>query len=212
MSFSTCKYDRELRFIWSRLNYLKKNMDAGKITGKELAEAKEEYDFLYSRQYEIETTYNESGMSEYLDELKAYCSGPPLELDDSGYIIEEDEEEVQISCEHPLAQITSINIEIADLDNMLVYAQLNGDDNECKKLKMSIESLKSRRADLIEHAKALEDEDEEEPVETVCDDEFNEVKKDVASLRTQLGVLRSEVMELKGLITQISDYIDIRHR
>lgn len=212
MSFSTCKYDRELRFIWSRLNYLKKNMDAGKITGKELAEAKEEYDFLYSRQYEIETTYNESGMSEYLDELKAYCSGPPLEFDDSGYIIEEDEEEVQISCEHPLAQITSINIEIADLDNMLVYAQLNGDDNECKKLKMSIESLKSRRADLIEHAKALEDEDEEEPVETVCDDEFNEVKKDVASLRTQLGVLRSEVMELKGLITQISDYIDIRHR
>ncbi|MFA7186358.1 MAG: hypothetical protein WC082_15765, partial [Victivallales bacterium] len=57
MSFSTCKYDRELRFIWSRLNYLKKNMDSGKIIGDELKEAEKEYDMLHERQKDIETTY-----------------------------------------------------------------------------------------------------------------------------------------------------------
>jgi hypothetical protein len=220
MSFSTCKYDRELRFIWSRLNYLKKNMDSGKITGDELKEAKEEYEMLQGRQNDIESTYIESEMGDYLVEFKASCLAPPLNPEDFGlYLDKDDDEDVAevkevrtMACEHPLAQITSINAEIAELDNALVNAQLNGDDAECKKLEMSIDSLKSRRADLIEQMKAIEEEAEEEdkPVQA-SDGELEEVKKDLTSLRTQLGILRTEVLDLKGMVTQLSDYMNM-HR
>ena len=219
MSFSTCKYDRELRFIWSRLNYLKKNMDSGKIIGDELKEAEKEYDMLHERQKDIETTYIDGGLGDYLVEFKARCLSPPLNPEDFGLFLEGDDDEdegVEVqcpACEHPLAQITSINMEIAELDNALVNAQLNGNDAECKKLEMSIESLKARRADLIELSRAMEREaeEQEEPVQ-VSDAELDEIKKDVASLRTQMGILRSDVLELKGLVAQLSDYIDVRQR
>lgn len=219
MSFSTCKYDRELRFIWSRLNYLKKNMDSGKISGDELKEAKKEYEMLQGRQNDIESTYIESEMGDYLVEFKASCLAPPLNPEDFGLYLDKDDEDDEtveevrtMACEHPLAQITSINAEIAELDNALVNAQLNRDDAECKKLEMSIDSLKSRRADLIEQMKVIEEEAEaeEKPVQ-VSDGELDEIKKDVSSLRTQLGILRTEVLDLKGMVTQLSDYMNM-HR
>lgn len=217
MTFSTCKYDRELRFIWSRLNYLKKNMDAGKITGDELKEAKEEYEMLSERQVEIETTYIEGGLGEYLATFKAECLAPPLDIKDfePAYLEDDDvaEEAPRMSCEHPLAQITNINLEIAELDHELVNAQLNGNDAECKKLEMSIESLKARRADLIEQSRAIEKETEaqEEPAQ-VSDTELDDIKKDISSLRTQMGMLRTEVLDLKGLVTQLSDFLDMNRR
>lgn len=52
------------------------------------------------------------------------------------------------------AQLRSINAEIAQLEDRLVEAEIEGDEVEQGKINMMISSLRSRRSDLIERARA----------------------------------------------------------
>lgn len=211
MSFSTCKYDRELQFIWSRLNFLRKNLDAGKeVDGKSREEMINDVEELTERQRGIEITYMESEMAEYLIEIKAKHNAPPIDLDAPS-----DEPAIGKDLSHlsddPMEQVASINQEILELENELVKAEIECDDKKCQKIGMSIASLKSRRTDIVERMKSQREEATKEPEASaiVSDIDVNEMIKDLASLRTQLGVLRSEVMDLRGELAQLGDRLGI---
>lgn len=213
MSFSTCKYDRELLFIWSRLNFLRKNLDAGKeVDGKSREEMLEDIKELSERQREIEATYSESEMGEYLIEMRMKHNAPSIDLEAPS---NEPAPAMDLSdlSDDPMEQVTSINKEILELENQLVEAEIDRDEGRCLKIKMSITSLKSRRNDIVERIKAEAEKDEgAEESETsvdVADADIDEMKKDIASLRTQIGVLRSEVLDLRGELAQLSDRLGV---
>ena len=206
MSFATCKYDRELKFIWSRLNYLQKTLDSGNLPEAKRKEMEKEFEFLAGRNEEISQTYIDSGMKEYLVELKTKCSTPPLDFDNFDIGPCKNSKKEESDNPHPMMEISSINEELSELDDALVRAQLNGDADECKKIEMSVATLKSRRFDLIEQMKSADEEgeEEEETDASVYNEDLEELKKDIASLRTQLGMLRNDVMDLKGAISQMT--------
>lgn len=211
MSFSTCKYDRELLFIWSRLNFLRKNLDAGKeVDGKNREEMLQEVKELTERQRGIEVTYSEAEMEEYLIEMRMKHNAPPIDLEAPS---DEPAHAMDLSdlSDDPREQVSSINEEILELENQLVEAEIDRDEGRCLKIEMSIASLKSRRNDIVERikAEAEKDEDAEDSGTSAADADADEMKRDIASLRTQIGVLRSEVLDLRGELAQLSDRLGV---
>lgn len=205
MAFSTCKYDRELQFIWSKIENLRNQLRSleqmdGDDREKELVSKRKnvltkEIEIFTERQHDIETTYVNGDMSEYLEELRTKKNAPKVESSSSNNLKEENKVDDRSDV---MNMISSINIEISDLETDLVKAQINGE--ECNKIEMSLSSLKSRRYDLIEKLKSEKSED----IET-SNDEIDEIRTDISSLRTQIGSLRIDMMDLKDMIMRVID-------
>lgn len=208
MTFATCKYDRELRFIWSRLNYLRNALNSDNLPEAERKKLEIEFEELTARNKEISQTYIDNDMSEYLDDLMAKSSAPPLDFDDFDAVPCELVSNKTSNGTDPMSEIVSINKELSELDDALVKAQLNDNESEIRKIEMSVSSLKSRRSDLIERMKSADEEEEEEESDTAAyDKDIEELKRDIASLRTQLGMLRNDVMDLKSVMSGISGFM-----
>jgi chromosome segregation ATPase len=155
-----------------------------------------EIEVFTERQRDIETTYIDGDMREYLEELRTKKNGPT-----AGSLHSNDQEENEVDDRSDImSMIASINIEISDLETDLVKAQINGE--ECNRIEMSLSSLKSRRYDLIEKIKS----EKPEVVET-SNDEIDEIRTDITSLRTQIGSLRIDVMDLKEMIMRVIDHL-----
>lgn len=176
--------------------------DEDKMTvSKRKSEITDEIETLLERQRDIESTYIKGDMGEYLEELKSKRKAPriePLSFEDGPGECENDDGSDIMS------MISSINIEISDLETELVKAQIDGDKNKCDKVEMLLSSLKSRRYDLIEMMKSEKSDD----VET-SNEEIDEMKRDIASLRTQLGNLRGDVFDVKDMVLRVIDHLGI---
>ena len=168
---------------------------------KRKSEIADEIETFLERQRDIESTYVKGDMGEYLEELRSKRKAPsrePLSFE------EEPEEHKTDDASDIMSMISSINIEISDLETELVKAQIDGDKNKCDKVEMLLSSLKSRRYDLIEMMKSEKSDD----VET-SNEEIDEMKKDIASLRTQLGNLRGDVFDVKDMVLRVIDHLGI---
>lgn len=208
MAFSTCKYDRELQFIWSKMDNLRgqlTSLDA--ITGddeekKLVAVRKKEIDaeieMLDERLRDIEKSYIENDMEEYLETLRTKSNAPASTV---AQPTENDAPEPQRT---PMSEIESITKEISETEVRLINAQIEGDLAESTKLSMSLSALKSRRSDLIEDMRS-------ERVQCVApsNGEVDDLKKEVSSLRTQISSLRGDILEINDFLRRIADKLDL---
>lgn len=205
MTFSTCKYDRELQYMWSKVRYLNTqletlgepdNEEEAKVIDKRRKEIEDEIRFLTERYSEIETSYVENGMEEYLYELKRKTSAPatPPEFSCSA------KKEVP-PAEKERETVESITSEISELELRLIKAHLSGDSSEQAKLTMAISALRTRRSDMVEEMKAGNAKGPEPDAD---------LRRDVESLRIQTSELRNDIIEIKDFLNRIADRLNIR--
>lgn len=211
MSFSTCKYDRELQFFWSKIGNLRTQLESiddtkGSVKDKKLAsirieEINKEIEALSKLQHDIEQTYLEADMSDYLDEMRSRGKTPASK----SIPFEYKEEKVEVNDESgDINAIASINAEISELETSLAMAQINNDTENCNKIQMSLSALKSRRYDLIEMMKS-----EKSVVVETSNEDIEEMKRDIASLRTQLSNLRVDMLDLKEMVMRTLDHLGL---
>lgn len=210
MSFSTCKYDRELLFFWSKIGNLNSQLESidetkgsaedKKIASQRKAEILEEIETLSKLQKDIEKTYHDVDMSDYLEEMRAKRKAPTLNPIASEY----EEKKFECSCRSDDSDaIASIKAEISELEASLIMAQIYEDEEKYSKNKMSLSALNSRLLDLVEMEKS-----EKSVVETSNED-LDEMKKDISSLRTQLGNLRGDMLDLREMVGRISSQLGL---
>jgi len=208
MAFSTCKYDRELQFIWSKMDNLRgqlTSLDA--ITGddeeKKLVavrkkEISAEVEMLDERLRDIEKSYIENDMEEYLETMRVKRNAPAsTAARPTGYNAPEPQRT-------PMSEIESITKEISELEVRLINAQIEGDMTGSTKLSMSLSALKSRRSDLIEDMRA-----ERAQCAAPSDGETDDLKRDVSSLRAQISSLRGDVLAINDFLRRIADKLDL---
>lgn len=207
MAFATCKYDRELQFMWSKVKYLNSQLEAldemkgdeeeAKLILEKRKEIEKEIEFLTERFTEIELTYVESGMEEYLKELKLKASGPPPAPE---YACPAPKAAPAEETESGRETVGSITKEISELELKLIEARLSGNASEEAKLTMAVSALRSRRDDIVETMKADNMKESE-----VTDD----VRRDVESLRIQTSELRNEIVGIKDVLSRIAEKLGI---
>lgn len=206
MAFSTCKYDRELQFIWSKIENLRTqlaSLDAidGDDDEKKLVEARRkdiesEIEMLSERMKDIEGSYVENDMEEYLETMRLRRNAP-----DTVWPTDIPRSETRTA---PMSEIESITKEISELEVRLINAELDGDKGEATKFSMLLSALKSRRSDLIEDMKA---EKAKEAVQSNSD--ADELRRDVASLRAQVSSLRGDILEINDFIRRLVDRLGL---
>lgn len=211
MSFSTCKYDRELLFFWSKIENLRSQLDSiddtkgsdedRKIASGRKEEIVKEIETLSELQHDIEKTYHDVDMSDYLEDMRSRRKAPMLDLTPSEYKekgIETDEGSDDTN------SISSINTEISELEASLVMAQIYEDNEKCNKIEMSLSVLRSRRSDLMDMTRPDGSADE-----GTSDEYIEEMKKDISSLRTQIGNLRGDMLDLREMVTRIAHHLGL---
>ncbi|NCA74300.1 MAG: hypothetical protein EOM93_05610 [Gammaproteobacteria bacterium] len=206
MAFSTCKYDRELQFIWSKMENLRGQLasldaiDGDEEEKKLVADRREnienEIKMLSGRKEEIEGSYLENDMEEYLETMRLRRNAP-----DTVWPTDISRSDARAA---PMSEIESITREISELEVRLINAELDGDGSESAKITMSLSALRSRRSDLIEDLKS-----ERARGDAPSDGEMGELKKDVSSLRAQVSSLRGDIMEINGFLRRIADKLDL---
>ncbi len=206
MAFSTCKYDRELQFIWSKIENLRKQLasldaidgdeEEEKLVAARRNEIESEMGMLSQRMEEIEASYVENDMEEYLETMRLRRKSP-----DTVWPTDVSRPEDKAT---PMSEIESMTKEISELEVRLINAHLDGDGTETAKITMSLSALKSRRSDLIEDLKS-----ERARGAAPSDGETEELKKDISSLRSQVSSLRGDIMEINEFLRRIADKLDL---
>ena len=211
MSFSTCKYDRELLFFWSKIENLRTQLESidnmkgddkdKKSTSERRDDIVKEIETLSELQRNIEKTYIDADMSDYLEEMRSRSNAPTLEPLPSEY----KDEEVEVNDRSDdVCTVSSINAEISELEASLVMAQIYEDKDKCDKIEMSLSALKSRRYDLTD----MTESEKSVGVET-SNENIDEIKKDIVSLRTQLGNLRVDMLDLKEIVMRVVHHLGL---
>ncbi|MDN5357111.1 MAG: hypothetical protein PWR17_280 [Candidatus Methanomethylophilaceae archaeon] len=157
-----------------------------------------EIEMLDERLRDIEKSYIENDMEEYLETLRTKSNAPASTV---AQPTENDAPEPQRT---PMSEIESITKEISETEVRLINAQIEGDLAESTKLSMSLSALKSRRSDLIEDMRS-------ERVQCVApsNGEVDDLKKEVSSLRTQISSLRGDILEINDFLRRIADKLDL---
>ena len=217
---ASSKYERELRFISTETKRLENELaglkealpdtpaDAAR-KAEDVEGIQEKLSELYSRKKEIEESFVAAGM-EVPDITKSINeNGCRDTVADSDYVPPAEKPAPSVkpaATEEELGeQIKDITDELMQLEIKMLRADVDGDESEKLKLKMSASSLRNRREYLVGQMKALRDvRREQEPAQAPVDDgRLEALEADNRALRSQISDIRTDVTDIKEQLRQI---------
>ncbi len=114
------------------------------------------------------------------------------------------------------AEVKSLTERIGKIDEKVLEADLNDQLGEMTRLKEEAEKLRFKRENTINKIKALKAEGARSASASGVSTEFQEKilnqEQQIASLKTQLAMVRSDVYEVKDMLYAIMDRIGVDRR
>ncbi|MDO5852687.1 MAG: hypothetical protein Q4Q62_01225 [Thermoplasmata archaeon] len=230
------KYERELRFIDSEVARLNRalqakiaSMPASPVEAAEKADEvlglQDKIAALIARKREIEDSFIKAGMQ--LPDTERSMNAT---VHNAGAFEVHSREEAEAlaaamvgtapaaptSEDSILAEIKSVNEELRSVEDRIVQADIEGDEDEKQKLEMMASSLRSRRDTLVQDAKAARTAaPEPEPVPAAEADPETEkriaaLEEETRALRAQVGDVRTGMQDVKDQLRQIMSALGIQ--
>lgn len=219
------KYDRELRFIdteTKRLaslleadrNSMPSDPEAARHKAERIAEMEERMAYLLKRRSEILECYKEAGMTPpYIERslnATVYRDGVSY-MPDEGSLNTADPrlgDSAKSSIDELNAEIRNISKELAETEEKMLQADIDGDESQTVKLALIISSLRSRRESLVNRIKDLKANPEllQESIDGPTGDNLRikQLQEENACLRNQVDALTAELKEIRDAVRELS--------
>jgi len=217
------KYERELRFIDTevrRLNNQLENMRDFMPQDPQEAQAKAEQieaaevriEELLARKKEIEDSFIAVGLDipDISRNLNANTCRDNAQYDSTVEPYQMKSQPVQqapaASLDELSSEVESVTGEIMKLEVQLMQAEIDGGDTD--KLKMSINTLRARRDQLIQQIKQLKTSQQPAQAPQIDMSRIEALEADNRALRAQITAVRSDVLDIKDQLSQILDALN----
>lgn len=219
------KYDRELRFIESETkrlaslleadrNSMPADPEAARLKAERIAEMEDRMAYLLKRRSEILECYKEVGMTPpYLER----SLNATVYRDGTAYMPDEDSlniadralgESAKSSIDELNDEIKSITKELAETEEKMLQADIDGDESQTVKLALAISSLRSRRETLVNRIKDLKANPDllEESRSGPSGDNLRmkQLQDENECLRKQVDALTAELKEIRDAVRELS--------
>lgn len=219
------KYDRELRFIDTETRRLASLLDADRNSmpsdpeaarhkAERVAQMEERMAYLLKRRSEILNCYKEAGMTPpYIERslnATVYRDGISY-MPDEGSLDTVDPrlgDSARSSIDELNAEIKIISKELAETEEKMLQADIDGDESQTVKLALIISSLRSRRESLVNRIKDLKANPEllQESIDGPTGDNLRmmQLQEENARLRNQVDALTAELKEIRDAVRELS--------
>ena len=219
------KYDRELRFIdteTKRLasllaadrNSMPSDPDAARHKAERIAEMEERMAYLLKRRSEILECYKEAGMTPpYIERslnATVYRDGVSYMPDEESLNTADPRlgDSAKSSIDELNAELRNISKELAETEEKMLQADIDGDESQTVKLALIISSLRSRRESLVNRIKDLKANPEllQESIDGPTGDNLRikQLQEENACLRNQVDALTAELKEIRDAVRELS--------
>lgn len=217
------KYERELRFIHDQIARLEAQYRAlgqtvpadpaaAEARAEEAQGIQVEIASLMARKKEIEKSFVEAGMD--IPDINRSMNAT---VHNAGAFEIRGEEEAErvagiapvkgVGSDDVAADIRKIGEELADVEDRMIRAEIEGDEEEHQKLSMMASSLRSRRETLVRRAKEMREAENNAPAAAPADDAVNgriqALEEDCRALRSQVMDVRTGLQDVKEQLRQI---------
>lgn len=219
------KYDRELRFIDAETKRLAALLDADRSSMpanpsdarhkvERIAQMEERMAYLLKRRSEILDSYKEAGMTPpYLERslnATVYRDGISYMPDADSLDVTDPKlgDSSKSSIEELNAEVKQISKELAETEEKMLQADIDGNESDTIKLALMISSLRSRRESLVNRIKDLKANPDllQESRNGLSGEnaKIKQLEEENAYLRNQVESLTAELREIRDAVRELS--------